>query len=210
MALGLLTAVGRVAPVEALERADAVGRIRQRAGAEAVRVTFIDLRAVGAAHTEFICVALLGIFGKGLPNAVFQIGHRQILGIPEIPVSGDADALCMRRPHAEEIAVLSVALRAVAAERGVGVQLVSGRKLAQDVVQGRIHVVRYPQSSFLSSTLLYHFAQKMQPLDASFLQLCCLFLRERFFRRFLQIFPAIFGRFSKSYVQTCRISSAMP
>ena len=42
MALGLLTAIGRVVPLEALERADAVGCIRQGAGAEAVRIGLID------------------------------------------------------------------------------------------------------------------------------------------------------------------------
>ena len=139
LALALLAAVGGIAPGVALERADDAGVLRRGLHPEAVGVGLIDGGAVGTADKIFIRLSLPRIGGECLPDAVFDPGHRHILGIPEVPVARDADALRVRRPDAEDVTVYAVALFRMAAEEGIGVQLVAVREAFDRIEQVLFH-----------------------------------------------------------------------
>ena len=139
LTLALLAAVVGIAPGIAVQRTDTARRVGQRTVAEGIGIGFIDGGAVAAADIEFIGVALARIGGKGLPDAVFDERHRQVLGVPEVPVAGHADALRPRGPDTENIAVDSVALCGMAAQEGIGAQLVAERETFECIMQRLFH-----------------------------------------------------------------------
>ena len=123
--LSLLAAVNGICPCIALQCADAAGVFRQCLCAEAIRVTFIDLPAIGLSNAEFIGIALFGINGKSLPDTVFYPFHRQIVFVPEVPVAGDADAARPRCPDAEHISRNTITFCFMAAKIGICVQFIA-------------------------------------------------------------------------------------
>ena len=152
LALALLAAVSGITPRIAVQRADPAGGLRQAAGTEAIGIGFVYRASVGTADAEFISVALLGIDGKCLPDAVFQIGHRHIHRIPEIPVAGHTHALRTRRPDAENISGNAVLLRLMAAEEGVRPRFIPHGESLEGIVHCLLHsnVLLCPSDFFAS------------------------------------------------------------
>ena len=138
--LALAAAEVAVAPDIAVKVADHAGILRQSLGTEAIGIGLVDFGAVGPADTIFVGLPLPGILGKGLPDAVFQSGHGQIVLIPKVPVAGHGDFTGIGGPDAEYIALYTVLFCRVAAHKGVGAEFVAVREALERILQDCVHL----------------------------------------------------------------------
>ena len=114
--LGVVPAVGALV-------ADDAGGVRRPAGPEAHRVGLVDRAAVPMADQKFIRAALLRIGGPGLPHALGDFLHGQILRIPEVKITDDGNRLGIGRPDPENVAGNVAAAFRVAAQEIKGADL---------------------------------------------------------------------------------------
>ena len=113
-----------VVPPIAVDPADQTGVFRKTCKCKRVGIGFIDCCAVGTGYAVFISLTFLGKAADRLPDAEADGLHRQILGIPEVEIPGNADRPGLRRPNAED---KSAAHRVTSKEPGCMMVFASGK-----------------------------------------------------------------------------------